>query len=195
MSACVYLYACLACICVHVCVCAYVHIATSVTFACMRCVRKCICACMCICIAFTYVPTCIYIQNISYFSFDKASKGTVMFSRDIEAEDLIQMPDGASGESSGYVKHEQSVFVDKILQKSQGKMKIKLNFGDLQDDDLSNDDDVDTSFDFGKEFESNGTYLIEKAYCKKRDRRSAIFSDLNTPSITKATLLATIDTC
>ena len=167
--------------CTRVHVCAYMH-----------CIY--VCSYISVCVKAKIRASCD-IQNISCFSFDKASKGTVMFSRDIEAEDLIQMPDGASGESSGYVKHEQSVFVDKILQKSQGKMKIKLNFGDFQDDDLSNDDDVDTSFDFGKEFESNGTYLIEKAYCKKRDRRSAIFSDLSTPSITKATLLATIDTC
>ena len=189
------------CTCVCLCICAHSHICDICLYALcaqvyvymyvhMHCIYVC-----------SYISVCVlklkyvHIQNISCFSFDKASKGTVMFSRDIEAEDLIQMPDGASGESSGYVKHEQSVFVDKILQKSQGKMKIKLDFGDLQDDDLSNDDDVDTSFDFGKEFESNGTYLIEKAYCKKRDRRSAIFSDLSAPSITKATLLATIDTC
>ena len=117
-----------------------------------------------------------------------------MFSRDIGTKDLIQMADGDSGDSSGYVQHEKSVFVDKILQRSEGMMKIKLDFGDLQDDDSSNDD-VDKSFDFGKEFESNGTYLIQKAYCMQRTRRSATFPDLNTPSINKATLLATIDTC
>ena len=39
-------------------------------------------------------------------------------------------------------------------------MKIKLDFGDLQDDD-SPSDDVDKSFDFAQEFESNGTYLVQ----------------------------------
>ena len=136
----------------------------------------------------------VHIQNIFYFSFDKASKGTVVFSRNIEAKDLIQMADGTSGDSSGYVKHEHSVFIDKILQKSEGIMKIKLDFGDLHDDDSPNGD-VDKSFDFAKEFESNGTYQIHKVSCKHRARRSAIFPHLNTPSITKATLLATVDTC
>ena len=117
-----------------------------------------------------------------------------MFSRNIGTKDLIQMAGGAPADSSGYIKHEKSTFVDKILQKSHGKMKIKLDFGDLQDDDSSNDD-VDKSFDFGKEFESNGTYLIQKAHCKQRARRSATFPNLNTPSVNKATLLATIDTC
>ena len=117
-----------------------------------------------------------------------------MFSRDIEAKDLILMAGGASGDSSGYVKHEESIFVDKILQKSEGKMKIKLDFGDLHNDDPPNGD-VDKSFDFAKEFESNGTYLMQKVSCKRRARRSAIFPHLNTPSITKATLLATVDTC
>ena len=128
------------------------------------------------------------------FSFDRTSGGVIEFSRDIGSKDLIQMAGGEPGESSGYIKHEDSVFVDKILQKSEGQMKIKLDFGDLQDDESPNDD-ADKSFDFGKEFESNGTYLIQKAYCKQRSRRSAIFPDLNTPSINKATLLATIDTC
>ena len=117
-----------------------------------------------------------------------------MFSRDIGTKDLIQMAGGAPADSSGYIKHEKSIFADEILQKSEGKMKIKLDLGDLQDDESPNDD-TDKSFDFGKEFESNGTYLIQKAYCKQRSRRRAIFPDLNTPSINKATLLATIDTC
>ena len=88
-----------------------------------------------------------------------------MFSRDIGAKDLIQMASEDSADSSGYTKHEESVFVDKILQRSEGVMKIKLDFGDLPDDD-SPSDEVDRSFDFAQEFESNGTYLIQKVSCK-----------------------------
>ena len=122
-----------------------------------------------------------------------------MFSRDIKASDLIHLPGGAPGDSSGYVKHEESVFVNKILQKSHGRMKIKLEFGDLNDDDDDDDDsannDVDKKFDFGKDFESNGSYSIEKAFCKHRTRRSAIFSNLKAPNVKKDTLLAEIDLC
>lgn len=127
--------------------------------------------------------------------FDKTSKGVTKFSRDVEAHDLIQMPyDETSGNSLGYSKHEESVFVKKRLHKSRGKMSIKLDFGDLEDDDDSNND-IDKDFDFGKEFQSNGSYLIQKAYCKRRTRRNVIFSDLEASSVNKATLLATIDLC
>ena len=107
------------------------------------------------------------------------------------------MAGGAPGDSSGYDKHEESVFVNKILQKSHGKMKIKLDFGDREDDDDddSSNDDMDKSFDFGKEFESNGSYFIEQSFCKQRTRRSAVFSDLQTPSVKRDTLLAAIDLC
>ena len=109
------------------------------------------------------------------------------------------MAGGAPGDSSGYAKHEESVFVNKILQKSHGKMKIKLDFGDREDDDDDDDDDssndMDKSFDFGNEFESNGSYFIEQAFCKHRNRRSAIFADLQAPSVKRDTLLAAIDLC
>ena len=133
------------------------------------------------------------------FSFNKTSGDVIIFSRDVKASDLIQMAGGAPGDSSGYAKHEESVFVNKILQKSHGKMKIKLDFDDREDDDDDDDDssndDVDKSFDFGKEFESNGSYFIEQAFCKQRTRRSAIFSDLQALSVKKDTLLAAIDLC
>jgi len=119
----------------------------------------------------------------------------IVFSRDVKTRDIIQMAGGAPDDSLGYVKHEESVFVNKILQKSRGKMRIKLDLGDLQDksDDLPND--VDKKFDFGKEFESNGSYLIQKAYCKQRSKRNVVFFDLKAPTVKKGTLLATIDLC
>ena len=138
---------------------------------------------------------CYMFKDISLFSFGRTSGGVFVFSRDIETKDLIQMAGGASSDSSRYTKHEKSIFVNKILQKSRGKMKIKLDFGDLQENDDSPNDDVNKDFDFGKDFESNGTYLMEKAYCKRRTRRNAMFPDLRAPSVKKATLLATIDTC
>ena len=135
-------------------------------------------------------------KNISLFSFNTTSGDVIVFSRDIKASDLIHMAGGAPGDSSGYVKHEESVFVNKILQKSHGKMKIKLEFGDRNDDDDdSSNDDMDKSFDFGKEFESNGSYFIEQAFCKQRTKRNTIFADLRAPSVKKDTLLAAIDLC
>ena len=139
------------------------------------------------------------------FSFNKTSGDVIVFSRDVKASDLIQMAGGAPGDSSGYTKHEESVFVNKILQKSHGEMKIKLEFGDPiddddndssnDDDDDSSNDDMDKSFDFGKEFESNGSYFIEQVFCKQRARRSTIFSDSQAPTVKRDILLAEIDLC
>jgi len=123
------------------------------------------------------------------------SRGVIVFSRDVKTRDIIKMAGGAPDDSLVYVKHEKSVFVNKILKKSRGKMRIKFDLGDLQDksDDLPNN--VDKNFDFGKEFESNGSYLIQKAYCKQRSKRNVVFSDLKAPTVKKGTLLATIDLC
>ena len=130
------------------------------------------------------------------FSFDRTSGGVTIFSRDVGSNDLIQMAGGSPGDPLRYIKHEESVFVDKILKKSRGKMEIKLDFGDLQgESDDSPDDDVDRKFDFGKEFESNGSYLIQQTYCRRRTKRSATFPDLKASSVKKDALLAVIDLC
>ena len=128
------------------------------------------------------------------FSFDKTSEDELVFSRDVRNGDLIQMAGGESltSDSLDYNKHEESVIVNKVLQKSRGKLKMKLDFGEHESDDLSSDD-VDKDFDFGKEFASNGTYVLEKDYCKQRSKRNIMFADLKAPNIKRSTLLATID--
>ena len=120
------------------------------------------------------------------------------FSRDVRTNDLIQLAGEAERDSIVYIKHEESVFLNNILQKSRGILKIKLDFSDHENEfDVPNNDDatahVNKRLDFGKELESNGSYLIQKAYCKQKARRDITFPDLQESSIEKSTLLATID--
>ena len=113
----------------------------------------------------------------------------------METSDLLQMAGGDVEDSHSiiFIKHEESVFINKLLQRSRGILKIKLDFSD--DHDNEDDSTEDKTFDFGKEFESNGSYLIQKLYCKQRARRNVVFVDLKAPNVEKATLLATIDPC
>lgn len=106
----------------------------------------------------------------------------------------------AERDSIAYIKHEESVFSNNILQKSRGKLKIRIDFSDNENEfDVPNNDDgtahVNKRLDFGKELESNGSYLIQKVYCKLKTRRDITFPDLQDSNIEKSTLLATIDLC
>ena len=88
-----------------------------------------------------------------------------MFSRDIMTSDLIQMANGAAKDSLAYAKHEESVFINKILLRSRGELKLKLDFGGSQNESdlLDNDENIiDKNTDFAKEFEANGSYLMQK---------------------------------
>ena len=120
-----------------------------------------------------------------------------MFSRDIMTNDLIQMANGAAKDSLGYAKHEESVFINKILLRSRGELKLKLDFGGSQNNesDLPDNDEniINKNTDFAKEFEANGSYLMQKTHCKQRTKRSVIFTNLKVSTVEKATLLATID--
>ena len=137
-----------------------------------------------------------YVIKTYLFSFDRTTGGVTIFSRNVRTNDLIELAGGAPANPLRYTKHEESVFADKILKRSRGKMRIKLDFGDLQDDpDDSPNDDIDKKFDFGKDFESNGSYLIQQAYCRQRTKRSATFPDLKASNIKKDSLLAVIDLC
>ena len=51
----------------------------------------------------------------------------------------------------------------------------------------------DTKFKFGKEFEANGTYVLERAYCKQKNKRSLLFADLASPNIQKGSVKAIIN--
>lgn len=119
-----------------------------------------------------------------------------MFSRDVLTNDLIEMANGADKDSLVYTKHEESIFVAKILQRSRGILKLKLNFGSNQNESNlphSAKDTIDKNIDFSKKFETNGSYLIQKVFCKQRAKRNMIFADLKAPNVKKASLLVTID--
>ena len=93
-----------------------------------------------------------------------------------------------------YTKAEESMFVGLILQRSHGSVEIKINFGGGDESDKNDDDTYDKTVDFSNEFQSSGTYSIEKAYCQQRSKRDAIFTDLTASDLQKGTLLAVIDT-
>ena len=122
-----------------------------------------------------------------------------MFSRDVLTNDLIHMANGADKGSLSYNKHEESVYINKILERSRGTLRLKLDFTHDSNQNVSylpddNDESIiDKSTDFGKEFSSNGSYMIQKVYCKQRTKRNVVFADLKAKGIEKATLLATID--
>ena len=62
-----------------------------------------------------------------------------------------------------YVKYEESVFVKNVLQKSQGVIRIKLDFGAISGNgaaDTPQDDNTENYSDISKEFETNGTFTI-----------------------------------
>ena len=143
--------------------------------------------------SYTYI---ILLINRFLFSFNRTQSNVVMFSRDVLANDLIEMANGGDKDSLVYTKHEESIFVAKILQRSRGILKLKLNFdGNQNGSDLPNNAEgtIDKDIDFSKEFETNGSYLIQRVYCKQRTKRSMIFADLKSPNVKKSTLLATID--
>jgi len=54
-------------------------------------------------------------------------------------------------------------------------------------------DTFNPDFDFSDEFEANGTYILERVYCKQRSKRSLVFADLTSSDIRKGSLKATVD--
>ena len=116
------------------------------------------------------------------------------FMRKFKSNDLIRMSGEVPIDVMVYNKVEESMFVGLLLQGSRGSVKAKLDFGDDETSGKVVDDATyDKTIDFSKEFQSSGTYSIEKAYCQQRSKRDAIFPDLTAPHIQKGTLLAVID--
>lgn len=97
-----------------------------------------------------------------------------------------------SKDSLGYAKIEKSTFIDKILHKSHGTLRIKAGFGHDQNSEAASDT-YNPNFDFGDEFQVNGTYVLEKAYCKQRSKRNLVFTDLADSNIQKGSLTAVIN--
>ena len=116
----------------------------------------------------------------------------ISFTRIIKTNDLIEVTGGAPKDSLNYAKTEKSTFINKILYRSQGKLRTKVDFGHEQNSEPGSDT-FNPNFDFGDEFQANGSYILERVYCKQRNKRSLVFVDLASTNVQKGSLKATID--
>ena len=71
-------------------------------------------------------------------------------------------------------------------------LRARVEFGHDQNSEPASDT-FNPNFDFGDEFEANGTYVLKRVYCKRRNKRSLIFADLASSNIQKRSLKAIID--
>ena len=71
-------------------------------------------------------------------------------------------------------------------------LKARVELGHNHNSTSSNDTD-NINFDFGKEFGANGTYKLERVYCKRKSKRSLVFADLDSSNIQKGSLKGIID--
>ena len=69
-------------------------------------------------------------------------------------------------------------------------MRVRIDYGHDQNSETPHDGNFDPNFDFSKEFEVNGTYLIEKMYCKQRSKWDITFADLIEQNVQKGTIRA-----
>ena len=117
------------------------------------------------------------------------------FTRTIKAEDLIDISGDVPDNSLDYTKHEKSTFINKVLYSSSGILIVRVDYG--QDKGSTSEppasDTFNPNFHFDKEIEVNGTYMLKRRYCKQRQRRSFIFTDLTSNNIHKGTLKAIMD--
>ena len=136
-----------------------------------------------------------YITEITMFcchSYAKTSNKVVSFMRSFKEDDLIEVTGGLSTDSLDYIKIEKSTFINKILYKSQGTLRIRVVFDNDQNPEPASDT-YNPHFDFGDEFQANGTYVLEKVYCKQRSKRNLVFADLSDSNIQKGSLKAVIN--
>ena len=131
----------------------------------------------------------VYFLN---FSFLKTSKNVTSFIRTFNKSDLIEIVGGAPKDSISYGKIEKTTFINGILFTSRGTLHAGLELGHNQSL-TSPNDTFSSSFNFGKAFEVNGAYVLEKIYCKQRNKRSVIFTDLTSSNVQKGSLNAVID--
>ena len=78
------------------------------------------------------------------------------------------------------------------MYSSRGMLESRIEFGHDQNSEPSSAT-FNPKFDLGKEFEANGTYMLERVYCKQRSKRSLVFADLAAPNIQKGSIKAIID--
>ena len=126
------------------------------------------------------------------YSFLKTSSNVISFTRAFKTSDLVELTGGAPTDSLNYTKVEKSTFINQILYSSRGMLESKIEFGHDRNSETSSST-FNPKLDFGKEFEANGTYVLEKIYCKQRSKRSLAFADLTSSNIQKGSLKAIID--
>jgi len=71
-------------------------------------------------------------------------------------------------------------------------LRARIEFGHDQNSETASDT-FNPDFDFSDEFETNGTYVLERVYCKQRSKRSLMFVDLTSPNIQKGSLKASVN--
>ena len=125
-------------------------------------------------------------------SFAKTSNNVISFTRTIKTGDLIEVAGGAPKDSLNYAKTEKSTFINKVLYRSQGRLRTQVDFGHEQDSEPASDT-FNPDFDFSDEFQANGSYILERVSCKHRNKRSIHFVDLASSNVQKGSLKATID--
>lgn len=118
----------------------------------------------------------------------------VSFTRTIKANDLIDINGNVPDNSLDYAKQEKSTFVNKVLYSSHGMLRARVDYGKKRKPERPASDGYDPNFHFDKEFEVNGTYVLTRRYCKQRQRRNFIFSDLTSHIVAKGTLKAAMNT-
>ena len=123
---------------------------------------------------------------IRYF---KTSSRVVSFTRSIKAKDLIHISGNVPDNSLAYTKLEKSTFINKVLYSSRGMLQTRVDYGQNRSSDHESPT-MDTKFQFDKEFEANGSYVVIRKYCKQRGRRSFIFADVTSQDVQKGTLKA-----
>lgn len=131
-------------------------------------------------------------SHVSHYSFAKTSSNVVSFTRTFKTNDLIEVTGGIPKDALDYAKTENSIFINTILYRSRGTLRTRVDFGHEQNAEPASDT-FNPNFDFSDEFQANGTYTLERAYCKQRNKRSLIFVDLAASGVQKGSLKAAID--
>ena len=122
----------------------------------------------------------------------KTSNRVISFTRKIKTKDLIDVSGDVPKNSLDYSKQEKFTFINKVLYSSCGMLRARVDYGNKSSESPASDA-FNPNFHFDKEFEVNGTYILTRRYCRQRQRRSFIFTDLTSYNIQKGTLKANIN--
>lgn len=78
------------------------------------------------------------------------------------------------------------------MYRSWGVLKTRVDFGSQNNSEPASNT-FNPDLDFGDEFQANGTYLLEKAYCTQKNKRSLVFVDIASSNVQRGSLKATVD--